>query len=147
MIAVVRALTLLVLAVPVGRQDACGVEVSAWLDVRHLASFCLHHASSMLVASLQIAIDQLDEQFCGLALFGSRSHPWPKDVAADVPFEHFRHQSVDRAAGRRDELQHRFARGLRSEGSLYGVDLSAETTNSVQEPRLVRLRVRHGRAG
>jgi hypothetical protein len=48
-------------------------------------------------------------------------------------FDHFPHQSVDRAPGRRDELQHIGAADFLVERPLDGLDLPANAAHTVQE--------------
>jgi hypothetical protein len=60
-----------------------------------------------------------------------------------MPFHHFRHEAVQRAAASRHELQHTGTLILFVEGSLDGFYLSPDPANPTQEFCFVLCRVSH----
>src|ERR1700730_12683478 len=91
----------------------------------------------------QIRADDVDEVLRGFPLLGFGPGA-AEGVVANMPLDHFRHQTVHGAARGGDEAQHIAAFRLAVQGTRQGLDLPANASHSVRQFRLLANRVRHG---
>ena len=80
---------------------------------------------------IQINLDDVDELFGGLGAAVGGIRLWIHHVFADVIFDHFRDEAIERAATRGRLLQYRGALLFRVQRPFDGLQLTAHSLNSI----------------
>ena len=81
---------------------------------------------------LQVRLNDLDQLFRACSA-GAPFVRWVKYVRADVIFDHFRHKAVHGAPRRHDEMKHCGTAALLVHCAFKRFDLTANTSNAVQQ--------------
>src|SRR6476469_7784003 len=93
---------------------------------------------------LQVAAHEIDQLIGGLRPFGFSFDGGIGHVEANVILEDFGHEAVQRAACRRERLQHGAAIAFCLEEFLHAVELTANALHAVEELCALANGVRHG---
>src|SRR5579871_5434381 len=91
---------------------------------------------------LQVRADDLHQVCRSLALVGFAARP-TKHMVANVPLDHFSHQTVHRAPCRRDQSEHFAALSLTVERAGERLDLPADPGDPMRQALLRANRMRH----
>src|ERR1700730_5245361 len=95
----------------------------------------------MSAASLEVAMDHVDQLVCGLAVERAGVRLAVDQVRADVVLDHDGQEPVDGAAARRNQVHDLCTASLAFERALDGLDLPVDSTDPVQQLALLEDRI------